>query len=83
MLAAGEPQVLWRGGQVYIARVHGSRAVGALLVPPGDATVALGMSAAATFENLRLEPIPTPTLAAARTRPGCGCLPSQLISGTS
>ncbi|OOK73627.1 phenolphthiocerol synthesis polyketide synthase type I Pks15/1 domain protein [Mycobacterium kansasii] len=33
VLAAGEPQVLWRGGQVYIARVHGSRAVGALLVP--------------------------------------------------
>ncbi|ARG90949.1 type I polyketide synthase [Mycobacterium kansasii] len=58
VLAAGEPQVLWRGGQVYIARVHGSRAVGALLVPPGDAPWRLGMSAAGTFENLRLEPIP-------------------------
>ncbi|KZS60578.1 type I polyketide synthase [Mycobacterium ostraviense] len=58
VLAAGEPQVLWRGGQVYIARVHGSRAVGALLVPPGDGPWRLGMSAAGTFENLRLEPIP-------------------------
>ncbi|ORB93531.1 polyketide synthase [Mycobacterium persicum] len=58
VLAAGEPQVLWRGGQVYIARVHGSRTVGALLVPPGDGPWRLGMSAAGTFENLRLEPIP-------------------------
>lgn len=33
VLAAGEPQVLWRGGQVYTARVRGSRAVGGLLVP--------------------------------------------------
>ncbi|WP_099287881.1 type I polyketide synthase [Mycobacterium persicum] len=58
VLAAGEPQVLWRGGQVYIGRVHGSRAVGALLVPPVDGPWRLGMSAAGTFENLRLEPIP-------------------------
>ncbi|ORB82751.1 polyketide synthase [Mycobacterium kansasii] len=58
VLATGEPQVLWRGGQVYIARVHGSRAVGGLLVPPGDGPWRLGMSAAGTFENLRLEPIP-------------------------
>ncbi|ETW22459.1 inactive phenolphthiocerol synthesis polyketide synthase type I Pks1 [Mycobacterium gastri 'Wayne'] len=67
VLAAGEPQVLWRGGQVYIARVHGSRAVGALLVPPGDGPWRLGMSAAGTFENLRLEPIPD---ADAPLRPG-------------
>jgi polyketide synthase 12 len=58
VLAAGEPQVLWRGGQVYTARVHGSRAVGAVLVPPGDGPWRLGMSSAGTFENLRLEPIP-------------------------
>ena len=32
----GEPQVLLRDGAVYIARVHGSRAVGGLLVPPAS-----------------------------------------------
>ncbi len=58
VFAAGEPQVLWRGGQVYIARVHGSRAVGGVLVPPGNGPWRLGMSSAGTFENLRLEPIP-------------------------
>ncbi|SON61905.1 Phenolphthiocerol synthesis polyketide synthase type I Pks15/1 [Mycobacterium simulans] len=58
VLAAGEPQVLWRGGQVYTARVHGSRAVSGVLVPPSDGPWRLGMSTPGTFENLRLEPIP-------------------------
>jgi mycoketide-CoA synthase len=58
VLAAGEPQVLVRGGAVHIARVHGSRAVDALLVPPGDGPWRIGMSSKGTFENLLLEPIP-------------------------
>ena len=58
VLAAGEPQVLVRGGAVYTARVRGSRAVDGLLVPPGDGPWRLGMSSAGTFENLRLEPVP-------------------------
>jgi polyketide synthase 12 len=58
ILAAGEPQVLLRGGTVYTARVHGSRAVGSVLVPPTDGPWRLGMSSRGTFENLRLEPIP-------------------------
>jgi mycoketide-CoA synthase len=58
VLAAGEPQVLMRGATIYIARVHGSRAVGGLLVPPGDGPWRLGMSSHGTFENLRLERIP-------------------------
>ncbi|OBF09406.1 polyketide synthase [Mycobacterium sp. ACS4054] len=57
-LSVGEPQVLLRGGAVYTARVHGSRAVGGLLVPPGDEPWRLGMSSHGTFENLRLERIP-------------------------
>ena len=36
VLAVGEPQVLLRNGTTHIARVHGSRAVRGLLVPPGD-----------------------------------------------
>jgi polyketide synthase 12 len=56
-LAAGEPQVLLRGGQVYIARVHGSRAVDAVLAPPDGVPWRLGMSSAGTFENVRVEPI--------------------------
>ena len=58
VLSVGEPQALMRGGAVYIARVHGSRAVGGLLVPPGDGPWRLGMSSHGTFENLRLERIP-------------------------
>ncbi|WP_421845661.1 type I polyketide synthase [Mycobacterium sp.] len=58
LVGAGEPQVLWRAGQVYTARVHGSRAVGGVLVPPGEGPWRLGLSSAGTFENLRLEPIP-------------------------
>ncbi len=58
VLAAGEPQVLLRGATVYTARVHGSRAVGGLLVPPVDGPWRLGMSSYGTFENLRLERIP-------------------------
>ncbi|WAJ42948.1 type I polyketide synthase [Mycobacterium sp. Aquia_216] len=58
ILAAAEPQVLVRGAKVYLARVHGSRAVGGLLVPPGDGPWRLGMSSRGTFENLRLERIP-------------------------
>ncbi|WP_155771918.1 SDR family NAD(P)-dependent oxidoreductase, partial [Mycobacterium asiaticum] len=58
VLAVGEPQVLLRHGVTHIARVHGSRAVRSLLVPPGDGPWRLGMSTAGTFENLRMEPIP-------------------------
>jgi polyketide synthase 12 len=58
VLAAGEPQVMVRGSRVYTARVHGSRAVGGLLVPPGDGPWRMGMSSHGTFENLRLERIP-------------------------
>ena len=57
-LAVGEPQVLLRRGQVYTARVRGSRAVDGILVPPGDGPWRLGISSAGTFENLRLEPVP-------------------------
>ena len=53
-LAAGEPQVLLRGGQVYTARVHGSRAADGVLVPPDGVPWRLGMSSAGTFENLRV-----------------------------
>ncbi|HWS92509.1 MAG TPA: acyltransferase domain-containing protein, partial [Mycobacterium sp.] len=58
VLAAAEPQVLLRNGTVYTARVHGSRAVGGLLVPPDDGPWRLGMSSYGTIENLRLERIP-------------------------
>ncbi|MGB9248984.1 MAG: beta-ketoacyl synthase N-terminal-like domain-containing protein, partial [Mycobacterium sp.] len=58
MLAVGEPQVLVRQETVYTGRVHGSRAVDALLVPPSDEAWRLGMSSKGTFENLVLEPIP-------------------------
>jgi polyketide synthase 12 len=58
VLATGEPQLLVRGAKVYLARVHGSHAVGGLLVPPGDGPWRLGMSSHGTFENLRLERIP-------------------------
>ncbi len=58
ILAAGEPQVLVRNDTVYTGRVHGSRAVDALLVPPGGDAWRLGMSSRGTFENLVLEPIP-------------------------
>ncbi len=58
VLAAGEPQVLVRGETVYTARVHGSRAADAVLVPPGDGPWQLGMSSKGTFENLLLEPAP-------------------------
>ncbi len=50
--------MLLRGGQVYTARVHGSRAVDGVLVPPGDGPWRLGISSAGTFENLQLEPVP-------------------------
>ncbi|HWF28646.1 MAG TPA: type I polyketide synthase [Mycobacterium sp.] len=58
VLAVGEPQVLLRNGTLYTARVLGSRAVGGLLVPPGDGPWRLGMSSYGTIENLRLERIP-------------------------
>jgi mycoketide-CoA synthase len=58
VLAVGEPHALVRGGTVYTARVHGSRAVDGVLVPPGDGPWRLGVSSAGTFENLRLEPVP-------------------------
>jgi polyketide synthase 12 len=58
ILAAGEPQVLVRRGTVHTARVHGSRAIESILVPPGDRPWRLGLSSAGTFENLQLEPVP-------------------------
>ena len=58
VLAVGEPQILVRGETVYTARVHGSRAVDGVLVPPGDGPWRLGLSSAGTFENLQLEPVP-------------------------
>ncbi|MGO9692578.1 MAG: type I polyketide synthase [Mycobacterium sp.] len=58
VLATAEPQVLLRNQTVYTARVHGSRAVGGLLVPPDDGPWRLGMSSYGTIENLRLERIP-------------------------
>ncbi|MDT5173000.1 MAG: mycoketide-CoA synthase, partial [Mycobacterium sp.] len=58
VLAVGEPQVLLRNGTTHIARVHGSRAVRGLLMPPGEDPWRLSMSSAGTFENLRMEPIP-------------------------
>ena len=57
VLAVGEPQVLLRGGTIHIARVHGSRTVNGVLVPPADGPWRLAMSSAGTFENLTLEPI--------------------------
>ncbi|WP_181029824.1 SDR family NAD(P)-dependent oxidoreductase, partial [Mycobacterium kansasii] len=57
-MAVGEPQVLLRNGQAYTPRVHASRAVDGILVPPGDGPWRLGLSSAGTFENLRLEPVP-------------------------
>lgn len=80
VLAAGEPQVLVRGSKVYIARVHGSRAVGALLVPPGDEAWRIGMSSRGTFENLRLERIPDADTRWARARFGLRCRPSRPTS---
>jgi polyketide synthase 12 len=67
VLAAGEPQVLLRGGQVYTARVRRSRAVDGIMVPPGDGPWRLGIGSAGTFENLRLEPVPN---AGAPLQPG-------------
>ncbi len=58
VLAVGEPQVLVRGDTVHTARVRVSRAVDGLLVPPTDGPWRLGLSAAGTFENLQLEPVP-------------------------
>ncbi|MBS4730477.1 SDR family NAD(P)-dependent oxidoreductase [Mycobacterium sp. SM1] len=59
ILAAGEPQVVLRGGVAHVARVHPSRQADHLLVPPdGDRPWRLGLSSAGTFENLLLEPVP-------------------------
>ncbi|PIJ35587.1 polyketide synthase [Mycobacterium heckeshornense] len=58
ILAAGEPQVGLRRGQVYTARVRASRAVDGLLVPPADRPWRLGLTSAGTFDNLTLEPVP-------------------------
>jgi mycoketide-CoA synthase len=67
VLAIGEPQVLLRGGATYTARVHGSRAVDGIMVPPSDGPWRLGISSAGTFENLCLEPVPN---AGAALEPG-------------
>jgi polyketide synthase 12 len=66
-LSVGEPQVLMRGDTIYAARVHGSRAVDGILVPPVDGPWRLGLSTAGTFENLQLEPVPN---AGAALEPG-------------
>ncbi|HYB39508.1 MAG TPA: SDR family NAD(P)-dependent oxidoreductase, partial [Mycobacterium sp.] len=59
ILAAREPQLLLRNGVIHTARVHASRAVDGLLVPPpGDRPWRLGLSSVGTFENLVLEPVP-------------------------
>src|SRR6202012_3625374 len=58
LLAVGDPQLLMRGETIHTARVHGSRAVDGVLVPPGDGPWRLGLSSAGTFENLQLEPVP-------------------------
>ncbi|MGB6516736.1 MAG: SDR family NAD(P)-dependent oxidoreductase, partial [Mycobacterium sp.] len=58
VLAVGEPQLLVRGETVYTARVHGSRALDGVLVPPADGPWRLGLSIAGTFENLQLEAVP-------------------------
>ena len=58
VLAVGEPQLLVRGETVYTARVHGSRALDGVLVPPADGPWRLGLSTAGTFENLQLEAVP-------------------------
>ncbi|BAX93073.1 type I polyketide synthase [Mycobacterium shigaense] len=58
VLAAGEPQVLLRGGNLYTARVLGSRAVDGIMTPPADGPWRLGIGNAGTFENLQLEPVP-------------------------
>ncbi|MGH3970390.1 MAG: polyketide synthase dehydratase domain-containing protein, partial [Mycobacterium sp.] len=59
ILAVGEPQALLRHGVAYTPRVQVSPAVDGLLVPPdGDRPWRLGLSAAGTFENLQLEPVP-------------------------
>ncbi|WP_142280911.1 SDR family NAD(P)-dependent oxidoreductase, partial [Mycobacterium palustre] len=58
VVAAGEPQVVLRGGQTYLPRVRASRDVDGILAPPADGPWRLGISSAGTFENLRLEPVP-------------------------
>ncbi|MFZ1162475.1 type I polyketide synthase [Mycobacterium sp.] len=79
VLAAGEPQVVVRKEAVYTGRVHGSRAVDALLVPPGDEAWRLGMSTKGTFENLVLEPIPDADapLAAGQVRVAVRTMPAN------
>jgi polyketide synthase 12 len=76
-LAASEPQVLLRGGQVYTARVHGSRAVDGVLVPPDGVPWRLGMSSGGTFENVRLEPLSD---ADAPLAPGCVRVATRAIA---
>ncbi len=79
VLAAGEPQMLVRDDTVYTGRVRGSRAVDALLVPPGGDAWRLGMSSKGTFENLVLEPIPDAdaALAAGQVRVAVRTMPAN------
>ncbi|OBH06746.1 type I polyketide synthase [Mycobacterium sp. E1747] len=70
VLAANEPQVVLRGGTVHTARVHGSAAVGALLVPPADGPWRLAMSSQGTFDDVRLERIPDGSEVQAPLAPG-------------
>ena len=82
-LAVAEPQVVLRNGTVYTARVHGSRAVGSILVPPDDGPWRLGMSSYGTIENLRLERIPDADAPLGPGRCGLPCRPSPPTSATS
>src|ERR1700729_4428377 len=58
LLAVGEPQLVVRGDTIHTARVRGCRAVDGVLAPPTDGPWRLGLSTAAPFENLQLEPVP-------------------------
>jgi NADPH:quinone reductase-like Zn-dependent oxidoreductase/acyl carrier protein len=58
VLAVGEPAIALRGGKLHTARVHGSRAVDGIMVPPAEGPWRLGISSAGTFENLCLQPVP-------------------------
>ncbi len=58
VLSMSEPQAIVRSGVVHTARVHSSRAVDGILVPPVEGPWRLGLSSAGTFENLQLEPVP-------------------------
>ncbi|NLU76575.1 SDR family NAD(P)-dependent oxidoreductase [Streptomyces sp. HNM0575] len=69
--AAGEPQVVVRGGQASVARL-GRIGTGERLTVPGEGPWRLGARTAGTIEGLALEPAPAATadLAAGEVRVG-------------